>query len=158
MTGEKTLNTMQVVESAIISAPPDIVYGIIADYRSGHPSILPGKYFTGLELVEGGSGAGTVIDVRMSVMGVKAHYTMLVSEPEPGRVLQEEDGKAGVLTTFTVDAEQEGRQSRVTIETTMPLSGGLKGWIEKKINPSIMQKIYREELELLSLVARDRSS
>ena len=144
---------MQVVESTVINAPPDLVYGIIADYRSGHPSILPDKYFTRMDVLEGGYGAGTVIDVRMKVMGVSARYKMLVSEPEPGRILQEEDRKAGVLTTFTVEVEQGGRQSCVTIETTMPVSDGLKGWIEQKMNPPIMRKIYREELALLAGVA-----
>ncbi len=33
-----------VTASAHIDAPPDRVYGIIADYRAGHPSILPAPF------------------------------------------------------------------------------------------------------------------
>ena len=70
---------------------------------------------------------------------------MKVSEPEPGRVLQEEDAATGVLTTFTVDALND-TQARVTIATTARSSSGLKGWLEKMTTPGIMRRIYRQEL------------
>ncbi|MBP8292444.1 MAG: hypothetical protein KAX65_06715 [Caldilineaceae bacterium] len=70
---------------------------------------------------------------------------MKVSEPEPGRVLQEEDAATGVLTTFTVDALND-TQACVTIATTARSSSGLKGWLEKMTTPGIMRRIYRQEL------------
>jgi hypothetical protein len=49
-----------VVASAHIAAAPAQVYAIIANYREGHPRILP-KEFSGLTVEQGGIGAGTII-------------------------------------------------------------------------------------------------
>lgn len=44
----------RVKASAVIAAPAPVVYSIIADYRHGHPSILPPRYFDNLEVLAGG--------------------------------------------------------------------------------------------------------
>ena len=147
------MNTYQVTESTIIDAPADLIYAIISDYHEGHRAILPKRYFTNMEVIEGGQGAGTVITVNMNVFGTKAEYNMTVSEPELGRILQEEDAAAGTLTTFTVDPMPNTTQSQVTITTTAKTSPGLKGWLEKMMNPGITRRIYREELAQLNEVA-----
>jgi hypothetical protein len=148
------MGTYHVEESAVIDAPPKRVYEIISDYHDGHPSILPSRYFSDLEVIEGGQGTGTMIKVTMNVFGAKALYQMSVSEPEPGRVLQEEDVEAGVRTTFTVDSVNGGKQSLVTIATEARTSPGLRGWIEKLVSPAITKRIYQEELAQLSTVVK----
>lgn len=145
-------------ESQVIDARPEQVYGVVSDYRSGHPSILPRQYFTSLTVDKGGQGAGTAVTVHMNVYGTKAMYKMTVSEPEPGRVLMEEDPSAGVVTTFTFDPIDGGRQTRVTISTKARTSPGLKGVMEKLMTPMIARKIYRAELRQLADVVRSRSS
>ena len=40
--------------SKLISAPVRSVYDLIADYRNGHPRILPKPYFVSLHVEEGG--------------------------------------------------------------------------------------------------------
>jgi len=145
------MSNYQVEVSAVVDAPAERIYNVLADYESGHPSILPKPYFTDLQVVEGGRGAGTVIFVKMSVMGANREYQMRVTEPQPGRVLQEEDKDAGVLTTFTVEPVA-ANQSRVTISTTTQTSPGLMGWLEKVTTPPIARRIYREELEQLATV------
>src|SRR5512139_3896517 len=50
---------IRVSESALVPAPASLTYDIIADYRTGHPSILPTEYFGRLDVLEGGRGAGT---------------------------------------------------------------------------------------------------
>jgi len=55
--------------SAKVDAPSEVVYGIIADYRTGHPQILPRPYFEWLEVERGGRGEGTVIRFQMRVLG-----------------------------------------------------------------------------------------
>lgn len=147
------MSTYHVEVSGEVHAPANEVYALLANYHSGHPKILPTRYFKALEVVEGGIGAGTVIDVDMEVFGAKAHYHLTVSEPEPGRVLQEEDAQVGTLTTFTVEPLQS-ELSTVTIATTMQSAPGLKGWIEQLMNPPVMRKIYREELAQLDAVAQ----
>ena len=146
------MNHYQVQVSSIIHAPAQDIYAVIADYHQGHPSILPPRYFTSLEVIKGGQGAGTEISVAMDVFGTKARYHMTVSEPEPGRVLLEEDVDAGVITTFTVDPIDDGTNSRVTILTDAQTGPGLRGWIEKLVTPAVSRRIYREELAQLDRV------
>jgi hypothetical protein len=144
------MSDIQIQVPATINASPDLIYAILSDYREGHVAILPKKYFTGITVLEGGQGAGTIIDVRMQVMGVEQELQLEVSEPEPGRVLVERDQAAGILTTFTVDPMEDGKSSRVTIATQAKASPGLRGWIEKLVNPVIVRRIYKEELQQLA--------
>jgi uncharacterized protein YndB with AHSA1/START domain len=134
--------------SKVIDASPETIYAVLSDYHVGHPAILP-KYFSGLTIEQGGQGAGTVIHVEMNVMGLKQAYHMVVSEPQPGRKLVETDAAQGTTTSFTVDP-LNGNQSRVTIATDSPASPGLRGQIEKIMNPMVARRIYREELQLLA--------
>lgn len=136
--------------SAVIEARAKDVYAVLTDYPGGHHAILPKEYFTNLTVIEGGQGAGTVIDVSMSVMGTNSHYQFHVTEPEPGRVLMETDDKAGVVTKFTVEPVDGEKRSRVTITTHSRVSNGLRGYVERLVNPIIMQRIYRRELEILA--------
>ena len=144
------MSDIQTQVSATIDAPPDLIYAILTDYQEGHVAILPKKYFTGITVLEGGQGAGTIIDVHMQVMGVEQELHLKVNEPEPGRVLVERDQAAGVFTTFTVDPMEGGKSSRVPIATQAKVSPGLRGWIEKLVNPAIIRRIYKEELQQLA--------
>ena len=60
--------THLVTVSARINAAPERVYAVIADYRNGHPRILP-KEFTGLTVERGGAGDGTIIQFGMRMFG-----------------------------------------------------------------------------------------
>jgi hypothetical protein len=140
------MSRLHVEESAVINASPQAVYGVFSDYRVGHNAILPKPYFREMTVVEGGKGAGTVIDLHMEVFGTKAFYHQIVSEPEPGRVLVETDHEQDVVTTFTVDPVEGGSKALVTIATDMPAKRGLAGLVEKLINPPVMRWIYRKEL------------
>jgi hypothetical protein len=63
------VSTYQASVSRHIPAPPARLYSIIADYRAGHPHILPERFFPGLEVERGGVGAGTVIGFTIAVAG-----------------------------------------------------------------------------------------
>lgn len=131
--------------SRIIDAPADAIYAVLADYRVSHPAILP-KAFTGIEVEQGGRGAGTIAHAYMQVMGQKLHYRLVVTEPHPGRVLAEVDEAAGIRTTFTFDPLSP-TQTRLTISSQFRESAGVKGWLEKLTNPGITRRMYHEELE-----------
>src|ERR1700751_5363941 len=103
--------------SAIIPARRERVYSLLANYRDGHPRILP-KQFSGLVVEEGGIGSGTVITFQMSLLGKKQKFRAAITEPEPGRVLVERYiDPPGTITTFTVDAGTAPADSNVTIST-----------------------------------------
>ena len=148
------MNQYQAEVSQIIDSPPEKLYAILSDYHQGHPSILPSGYFSELSVIQGGQGEGTHIIVAMDVFGSKVEYQMNVTEPEPGRILVEEDESAGVVTTFTLDPLNGGGQTQVTIASTARTSSGLKGVVEKLLNPAVMRRIYRQELEQLAVAAR----
>lgn len=139
---------LRVKASAIIPAPAPTVYGIIADYRRSHASILPPRYFSDLQVEEGGQGAGTRIRFTVHAYGSRQIHRARVTEPEPGRVLVETDEDTGTPTRFVVEPLEAGK-SRVTFETEYR-ARGLRGWIEALLVPSYLRKVYAAELQLLA--------
>src|SRR5690242_8820844 len=90
--------------AADLGAPPDRVYGVIADYRQGHPSIVP-RQFSNMRVVKGGVGAGTEITFDVTMLGMTRHFRAVVTEPERGRVLVESNVEPSPsVTTFVVEA------------------------------------------------------
>ena len=133
-----------------IDAAPERVFDILADYRVGHPAILPKRFFTGLEVEQGGYGAGTVIRYGMRAAGRVTRARAAVTEPVPGRVLVETDlGDRGIVTTFTVAPAGEGR-SEVEFATDLPSRGGLLGVLERMFVRRYLRRVYAEELQLLA--------
>lgn len=51
----------RIVVSELIAATAPRIYERLADYRDGHPHILPPRYFRNLVVEQGGRGAGTII-------------------------------------------------------------------------------------------------
>lgn len=141
--------TVRTDYAAVIDAPPAEVYAIFADYRNSHPKILPKPYFGDVTVEQGGQGAGTVFRTSIKVMGTTIDYHMMVTEPQPGRVLVETDAKQGTTTTFTIEPVEGGKKSRVTISTDWTPSSGVMGWLEKLATPGLMRKIYEAELKLV---------
>jgi hypothetical protein len=146
--------------AAVLAARPQDVYATIADYRVGHPSILPSKNLYDLRVEQGGYGAGTVIRFKARMLGMEQAFHHRVSEPEPGRVLVEQDIETepnNVTTTFIVTPLEDGQRSQVEIVTTMKPSPGLRGLVERLVVPMVNPPIYRKELKLLESVAQRRA-
>ena len=144
--------------SAIIPARRERVYSLIADYKEGHPRILP-KQFSDLIVERGGVGAGTVIRFQMSVFGKKQTFRAAITEPEPGRVLVETDlDTNGAVTTFTVNPGHAPADSNVSISTELPVRSGLLGVFERKLATLRLRPIYEEELQNLARVATGPAS
>lgn len=139
-------------ETHTINAAAAQVYGILADYRNHHPHILPVQYFTRLTVLEGGQGAGTRFQATLRVMGKENDFRMRVSEPQPGQVLVETDLDKDLITTFTVLPKGASR-SEVTIATRWAGKRGLSGLVERLTVPSLLRRIYRQELRQLETYA-----
>lgn len=139
----------RVSRSARIKAPPGLVYEVIADYKRHHPNIVPPPYFRRLEVLEGGVGAGTRTRVEMRVLGITRVFEQVVSEPQPGRVLVEENQDGSAVTTFTVQRTSGGGATRVTITTVLVARGGLLGLLERLATSLVLPRIYGKELERL---------
>lgn len=141
--------------TATIHAPRERVYGIIADYRVHHPHIVPPEYFTKIDVLEGGVGAGTRTMVEMRVMGTTRRFTHLIREPQPGRVLEEVDADGFSVSTFTVDSADQGQSSQVTIQTRFRVRVGPLGALERALTGAMLRRIYKKELARLDRYARN---
>ena len=150
------MSKITVTVSKEVSAPAAVVYNILADYNL-HRNILPSNAFAGLEIENGGIGAGTQILVQFNVMGIKQQRRLLVTEPKPGKVLAEEDVDTGLVTYFIVEPVQPD-QSKVTLETSWQPEPGLRGLIDRLTTPMVMRKIYRNELNLLDAYAQKQAT
>jgi hypothetical protein len=144
-----------VTATRLVPAPAERVYDILADYHTGHPQILPARFFRDLCVETGGHGDGTVIRFAMTVFGAVKRVRAAVVEPEPGRVLVERDLNGnGSVTTFTVNPVGTG-QADVTIETAWTPRGPAP-FIERILAPLLLRRIYAEELLNLEKVATDQ--
>ena len=152
------MGTITVAESAIIDASPQAVYEVIADYRVGHAAILPKPYFEEMTVVKGGRGAGTELRLRMKVFGQTIHYHQIVSEPEPGRVIEEREIGTDQVTTFTFDPVDDGQRTRVTITSLFPVEPGIKGILQRLTQPPVTRRLYRQELQNLAEYLREDAS
>ena len=153
------MGPITVKAEAVLEAPAEEVYATIADYRQGHSNILP-KEFYDLQVEQGGYGAGTIFRFKMRMLGVEQSFYQRTSEPEPGRVLVEQDidSVQKVTTTFRVTPLKQGQQSHVEISTTMRTSPGVRGLVERLLVLMINPRIYQKELTLLEGVAQRRSA
>ena len=146
---EPTRRTYSIAVSATISASPASCYDALADYKVAHPKIVPPRYFGPLEVVHGGVGAGTRFTCSLRLMGLTQPFTCDVTEPVPGRILVETIAASGAVTTFTV-VDDGSANARVTFETKLPRTAGLRGTVERLFTRRAFPTIYAEELERLA--------
>ncbi len=143
----------RVSASLRINAPAKRLYSIIADYRYGHPRILPRPPFVSMAVTHGGFGAGTEIDLAMQVMGKVQTYHGVVSEPEAGRVIAEQYVGTDLITTFIVDPLDGGRRAEVTISTDTDVGTGFVGLVGRWMATRMLRPVYSKELDRLAAMA-----
>jgi hypothetical protein len=129
-----------------IHAPVEVIYKIIADYRTKHPLILPKPYFLSLDVEEGGVGEGTIVNFKMRVLGRTQSFRSLIAEPVPGRTLLETDLHSGISTRFDLSPLENGQHTQVIISTELQN----RGVVERLIAKLLLQKIYHQELKRLA--------
>jgi hypothetical protein len=144
--------------SALIDAPPEEVYALVADYRVGHELILPKENLYDLQVEAGGQGEGTIIHFRSRVLGVERENRTRISEPEPGRKLVETEMNEAFTTTYTFTPVQEAPQVHVEIATDMKTESGYMGLLEKAFLPSILRRINEKELRNIAIVVRNKKA
>ena len=144
----------------IIHAAPEKVYAILADYRNGHPNILPKAHFSLIEVEKGGVGAGTIIRFQMKVLGKIQNYRASITEPVPGHRLDEIYSEPeGIVTRFVVQPFANDQQSKVTIITEGPTTRiGVAGWLERVVAGHYLRRIFKQELNLLAELAEGQVS
>lgn len=134
-----------------VAAPADVVYRCIADYKNHHAHFLPPQ-FSQYKVVEGGYGAGTVVEFTSNLGGQTRKFRAKIEEPMPGKVLVERDTLSELVTTFTVLPEGSG--CRVSFETVWQSTRGFAGILEGLFAPALMRKMYQDELTRLEQYAQ----
>jgi hypothetical protein len=140
--------------SAEIPASTARVWRVLTDYRVHHPAILPQDVFRKLEVLKGGTGAGTRFRLEMRVGGKTNVSEMVASEPEPGSVLMEATDDRSVVTTFTLAPADAGRATLLTIATDYTLPAGIFLPLQRWITNNVLGGLYRRELENLRAYVR----
>ena len=133
-----------------IDAPADEVYGYLADLHQ-HPRFLP-PAFSDYQVLEGGVGAGTVTQFKVTAGGRTREYVTRITEPEPGKTLVETDTKSSLVTTFSV-SPRDGK-SLVRITTNWDGAGGIGGFFERTFAPRALRRLLLDELDRLNTYAR----
>ena len=146
-----------VAHTQVIPAASDRIWRVLTDYRVHHPAILPKDVFRGLEVLQGGVGAGTRFRLTMR-MGGKDHVSEItVSEPKPGSVLREAAVDGSVVTDFILDPVGGEHATRLTFTTDYTLPGGLFLPLLRFVTNRILRGLYRREMaNLAKYVAEDR--
>ncbi len=151
------MSQLSISASALIPASAKEIYAVLADYRTGHPAILPPGNLYNLQVEAGGYGAGTIIRFCSKVLGNERSFRQIVSEPEPGRVIVEKDIQGPVSTTFTITPIGTGEQAQVSITTRLNLEPGLQGLVARLLLPRGLKRIYQKELRQLASYVRNQS-
>ena len=132
-----------------IDAPAEVVLEILRDFDGHHRRILP-PAFSDFEVVHGGDGDGTMTRFKFTIGGRTTETRTLATETEPG-VIREQVLDRDMVTTFHVVAEDAG--SRLSIATVWTPMGGVNGLLERMFAPSMLRKVYLQELELVAAYA-----
>ncbi|NIJ14713.1 hypothetical protein FHU38_005114 [Saccharomonospora amisosensis] len=147
------MGTVTATAERTIDAPADRVRELVRDYSQTRPEILT-EHYRDYQVVEGGSGAGTVARWKLQATSKRVRdVAATISEPQPGTVV-ETDANSSMVTTWTV-RERDGR-SLVRIETSWQGAGGIGGFFEKTFAPSGLRRIY--DGVLANLEQRSRQS
>jgi len=151
------MTTYRVTATRRIHAPAHVAYDIIADYRDGHPRIIPPPWFRDIRVDQGGVGSGTTFDFDIYAFGSKRTLHAVVSEPAPGRVLAETYPEEETVTTFSVDPVDGDRACNVTITSDVRARDGLAGRIERALMRRFLARVFAAELARLDDVARSQA-
>jgi hypothetical protein len=157
-----------VIVKRTIDASADSVYNVLKDYRNGHPFILPSQYFEDVKIIRGyGIGEGTRMQKVYKVPILQKRYVLIldVSEPEPGRILQEIDTGAVNIIRFIVDPivdlddiggdgggtmTSPSTKCSVTIDVQMLNSLGIWAVFEMMMKKYVCYSMYNEALNELN--------
>ena len=133
------MSVARVASSAVIHAPARVVYQLIADYRGGHPRILPRQRF------------------QVRILGSTRDVRAEITEPTPGQVLVETDLVTHARTTFVVTSQDDDAACRVEIRTEWDAKG-IRGWIERMTAPRLLRRIYVAELAQLAALVEGKNA
>ncbi|WP_405011094.1 SRPBCC family protein [Kitasatospora sp. NBC_01539] len=134
------MGKVQATTERVYQASPKRVYEALADYATVRPRLLPEQY-SGFEVREGGTGAGTVVHWRLQATEKRVRDCVFtVTEPRP-ETLVETDANSSMVITWTVTAAGEGA-ARVVVDASWQGAGGVGGFFERTFAPKGLNRIH----------------
>ena len=116
--------------------------------QKGH-KILTENYLN-YKVEAGGIGAGTVVTYRLHAANRERGYSIQVSDPGTGKVLQEKDAGSSLVTMWTLAPTEDGQKTRVQLTSDWEGGKGVGGFFEKTFAPLGLRRIYTEILSKLA--------
>jgi hypothetical protein len=136
-----------------LNIPASQAYSYIVDYEKHHGAWLPPAY-SEYRVTGGGVGSGTLFSYHLNTGRRERDYHMQVTEPDPGRAVQEADTGSSLTNTWTV--EPRGDDSIVRIETRWQGAGGVGGFFERTFAPRAVQALHTDTLARLVAYAESQ--
>ncbi|HVX89262.1 MAG TPA: hypothetical protein VG940_10075, partial [Gemmatimonadales bacterium] len=110
-----------------------------------------------LEVLSGGTGAGTRFRLTMRLGGKDHVSEQAVSEPRPGHTLVERADDGSVETRFILEPADAGQATDLTFDTDYTLPPGFFLPLQRFVTNNILRGLYRQEMTLIArYVAEDR--
>jgi uncharacterized protein YndB with AHSA1/START domain len=145
---ETSVGNIAVAVEQTYNAPPEAVFGALADYAGVRESILAPE-FTDFRVLDGGVGAGTRISYNLHATKKRVRQVdAAVTEPVTGRQLLEAD-RNSTLTVLWEIAPIDAGQTQVTARVSWQGATGIGGFFERRFAPAGIRRIYRTELDNL---------
>lgn len=122
----------------VIGAPVAAARAAVADYRHVRPRILP-PAFRDYEVVEGGTGAGTVAAFGLRVARRDHVCVVDVTQESPGHLVEVDRG-SHLVFRWSVDPTQDGR-SMVSVQASWTGGEGVGGAAERLLAPTAYRRV-----------------
>jgi hypothetical protein len=135
---------MDVNYSLPVTAPPERIFELLADYEYARPTLLPAPYYTDYHVLHGGHGPGTVASWILHFTKTRSReFEVAVVDARPLTVV-ERDNNSTLTTSYTVAPLQHGdpQRSWVTAQTSWHGADGFKKYVERLLAPAMMRKIH----------------
>jgi len=145
------MSQIHVATELTIDAAPKTVYAILSDYKTQRPLMLTPNFLDYI-VAQGGTGAGTEVHYRLRAAGRERPYHLRIDVPMDGRIITERDRGSSLVTTWTLDPVNDGRRTKVSIDSTWEGSEGVGGFFERTFAPMGLTRIYDDMLYRLSLL------
>lgn len=131
------MGEVNVEESLLVGAPPDVVYRVLADPQH-HARILP-EAFTDYT-PEGDS----VVAFSLKIGSVKRDFKVQTEQTELNELFREIDLATDIVTEFRLEPHEQG--TVVTIATKYKTARTITGLMESLFAPTFLRQLYKEEL------------
>ena len=131
------MGEVNVEESLLVGAPPDVVYRVLAD-PTHHARILPEAY------TNYAPEDDAVISFSLKIGSIKRDFKVQTEQTEPNKLFREIDLQTNILTEFRLVPHEQG--TVVTIATHYKTDRSISGFMESLFAPTFRRQLYKEEL------------